>query len=70
MDSFRKYLNEEISKDLSNAKSSYADELEAIGKYTKQIRECKDSSLKRILEHNLKEEKDHAKELKKWIDAQ
>ena len=69
MKSFSRYIGEDTNKDLVNARSSYQDELEAIDKYTTQIAECQDKDLKKILEHNLGEEKDHAAALKKWIEG-
>lgn len=68
MKNFRSFIKEDTNKDHANAQVSYDEELKAIKDYTKRIAECEDAELKKVFEHNLKEEKDHAAGLKKWLD--
>jgi len=46
--------------DLERARQSLREELEAINYYQERIDATPDESLKRILEHNMNEEKEHA----------
>jgi uncharacterized protein len=53
--------------DLERARQSLREELEAINYYQERIDATRDESLKRILEHNMNEEKEHAAMLMEWI---
>jgi uncharacterized protein len=53
--------------DLERARQSLREELEAINYYQERIDATPDESLKRILEHNMNEEKEHAAMLMEWI---
>jgi hypothetical protein len=53
--------------DLERARQSLWEELEAINYYQERIDATRDESLKRILEHNMNEEKEHAAMLMEWI---
>ena len=55
------------TKDLERARQSLIEELEAINWYQERVENCKDRGLKRILEHNRDEEKEHAAMLMEWI---
>ncbi len=54
-------------KDLERARQSLIEEFEAINWYQQRADSCSDSELKRILEHNRDEEKEHAAMLMEWI---
>ncbi len=62
----RENLSEE-TKDLERARKSLCEELEAINWYQERVEVCRDKDLKRILEHNRDEEKEHAAMLMEWI---
>jgi len=62
----RENLTEE-TKDLERARLSLIEELEAINWYQERIENVKNSDLKKILEHNRDEEKEHASMLIEWI---
>jgi hypothetical protein len=53
--------------DMKRAIDSLKEELEAIDWYNQRADVCKDKELKGILEHNSKEEKEHAAMLIEWI---
>lgn len=53
--------------DLERARTSLREELEAIDYYQERIDATKDASLKKILEHNMIEEKEHVAMLIEWI---
>ena len=53
--------------DLKKARQSLIEELEAINWYETRIEDVKDAELKKILEHNRDEEKEHAAMLLEWI---
>jgi hypothetical protein len=53
--------------DLERARKSLREELEAIDFYQERIDATKDESLKKILAHNMNEEKEHAAMLIEWI---
>jgi len=53
--------------DLKKARQSLIEELEAINWYETRIEETKNPELKKILEHNRDEEKEHAAMLINWI---
>ena len=57
----------EESKKLERARQSLIEELEAINWYQERIEVSKDESLRKILEHNRDEEKEHAAILMEWI---
>ena len=52
---------------LHHAISSLMEELEAVDWYNQRVDACKDEELKRILEHNRDEEKEHAAMVLEWI---
>ncbi len=62
----RKNLSEE-TKDLERARQSLIEELEAINWYQERIEVAKNKDLKKILEHNRDEEKEHAAMLIEWL---
>jgi hypothetical protein len=62
----RENLSEE-TKNLERARQSLVEELEAINWYQERVEVTKDEELKRILEHNRDEEKEHAAMLIGWI---
>jgi len=55
------------AQDLERARQSLIEELDAINKYQERVENCKDKELKRILEHNRDEEKEHTAMLMEWI---
>ncbi len=57
----------ESTKDLERARKSLMEELEAINWYQERVENCKDAELKKILEHNRDEEKEHTAMLIEWI---
>jgi len=61
----RKILKDE-TLDLERARQSLIEEFEAINWYQERIEATKNGSLKKILEHNRDEEKEHAM-LMEWI---
>ena len=63
-------LYEELSdetKDMHRAIVSLMEELEAVDWYNQRVDCCKDEALKKILEHNRDEEKEHAAMILEWI---
>ncbi len=62
----RENLTDE-TKDLERARKSLMEEFEAINWYQERIENVKNSELKKILEHNRDEEKEHAAMLMEWI---
>jgi len=50
----------EYTRNLERARQSLIEELDAINKYQERIDNCKDKELKKVLEHNRDEEKEHA----------
>jgi hypothetical protein len=46
---------------------SLMEELEAVDWYNQRVDACKDAELRRILEHNRDEEKEHAAMVLEWI---
>lgn len=50
----------QVDKDLERARQSLIEELEAINWYQQRSQSSKNSKLKKILEHNRDEEKEHA----------
>ena len=61
------YSGEVEDTDLKKARQSLIEELEAINWYEKRIEETKDPELRKILEHNRDEEKEHVAMLLEWI---
>ncbi len=57
----------ENSKDLEMARQSLIEELQAIDWYRERIEQTKDTELKKLLEHNETEEKEHAAMLIEYI---
>ncbi|MCX6816138.1 MAG: ferritin [Candidatus Aenigmarchaeota archaeon] len=55
------------TKDLERARKSLMEELEAINWYQERAENTKNAELKRIIEHNRDEEKEHAAMLFEWI---
>ena len=53
--------------DLERARKSLREELEAIDFYQERIDAANDEALKKILAHNMNEEKEHAAMLIEWI---
>ena len=61
---------EELSaetRDMHRAIISLMEELEAVDWYNQRVDTCRDEELKRILEHNRDEEKEHAAMVLEWI---
>lgn len=61
------YSKEVENTDLKMARQSLIEELEAINWYETRIASAKDPKLKKILEHNRDEEKEHVAMLMEWI---
>ena len=61
------YSKETENTDLKKARQSVIEELEAINWYETRIEETNDEELKKILEHNRNEEKEHTAMLIEWI---
>jgi ferritin-like protein len=53
--------------DMHRAITSLMEELEAVDWYNQRVDACSDPELKRILEHNRDEEKEHAAMVLEWI---
>jgi len=63
-------LFETLGEELKNqirVRRSLREELEAIDLYDERIAQTKDKELKRILEHNRDEEKEHVAMLMEWL---
>jgi len=61
---------EELSaetREMHRAIISLMEELEAVDWYNQRVDACQDEELKRILEHNRDEEKEHAAMVLEWI---
>ena len=54
-------------EELEFARVSLTEELGAIDNYQKRIDAAKDNELKRILQHNMDEEKEHVAMLMEWL---
>jgi hypothetical protein len=61
------YSSDVENTDLKKARSSLVEELEAINWYETRIEAVQDAALKKVLEHNRDEEKEHAAMLMEWI---
>jgi hypothetical protein len=57
----------EATRDMHRAIVSLMEELEAVDWYSQRAEACKDAELRRILEHNRDEEKEHAAMVLEWI---
>lgn len=55
------------ARDMHRAIVSLMEELEAVDWYNQRVDVCKDQTLKKILQHNADEEKEHAAMLLEWI---
>jgi hypothetical protein len=53
--------------DLERVRKSLREELEAIDFYQERIDATQDASLKKLLEHNMNEEKEHVAMLVEWL---
>jgi hypothetical protein len=62
---YEKY--EDLTWNLEKARQSLIEELEAINWYQERIDASQDESLRKILEHNRDEEKEHVAMLIEWI---
>ncbi len=60
----------EKTRDMHRAITSLMEELEAVDWYNQRVDVCTDPELKRILEHNRDEEKEHAVMVLEWIRRQ
>jgi hypothetical protein len=54
-------------QDLEFARISICEELVAIDNYQKRIDTSKDEKLKKVLQHNMNEEKEHVAMLMEWL---
>ncbi|MFH8080894.1 MAG: ferritin [Candidatus Aenigmatarchaeota archaeon] len=61
------YSKEIENTDIKKARQSLIEEIEAVNWYETRIENVKDPELKRILEHNRDEEKEHIAMLLEWI---
>jgi uncharacterized protein len=61
------YAKEVEDSDLKKARQSLIEELEAINWYETRIESAESADLKKILEHNRDEEKEHVAMLMEWI---
>ena len=61
------YAKEVENTDLKKARQSMIEELEAINWYETRVEDAQDDELKKILEHNRDEEKEHAAMLMEWL---
>lgn len=57
----------DATRDMHRAIVSLMEELEAVDWYNQRVDACKDKELKKILEHNRDEEKEHAAMVLEWI---
>ncbi len=57
----------ERTKDLERARQSMIEEIEAINWYEERVDATKDEELKKILQHNANEEKEHMAMLLEWV---
>ncbi len=58
------------TRDMHRAIVSLMEELEAVDWYNQRVDACENPELKRILEHNRDEEKEHAAMVIEWIRRQ
>lgn len=66
---YHENINEltDATRDMHRAIASLMEELEAVDWYQQRVDACKDPELRRILEHNRDEEKEHAAMTLEWI---
>ena len=57
----------EKTRNLERARQSLIEELEAINWYEQRVELTEDESLKKILQHNMDEEKEHVAMLIEWL---
>jgi ferritin-like protein len=57
----------DATRDMHRAIASLMEELEAVDWYSQRAEACRDAELRRILEHNRDEEKEHAAMVLEWI---
>ncbi len=57
----------EKHEDWAMARQSLIEELDAINKYQMRIDATDDESLKKVLQHNMDEEKEHVAMLVEWL---
>lgn len=57
----------ETTKDYHRAVVSLIEEMEAVDWYNQRIDVCRDDNLRKILEHNRDEEKEHAAMIIEWL---
>ncbi len=60
---------DDLAKNLSRARQSLIEELDAINLYEERIQASQDEELKRVLAHNRDEEKEHAAMLINYLRA-
>lgn len=53
--------------DFKMARQSLIEELQAINWYEERVRKVKDKKLRKVLEHNMNEEKEHVAMLMEWL---
>jgi hypothetical protein len=56
-----------LTQDMNRAIDSLREEFEAVDWYGQRAEACTDENLKKILVHNMNEEKEHAMMLLEWI---
>jgi hypothetical protein len=61
------YSQETETTDLKKARGSLIEELEAINWYETRLEKVQDAALRKVIEHNRDEEKEHAAMLIEWI---
>ena len=66
-DAHKNWELSETEKELEFARNSLSEELGAINNYAARIAETKNKDLKKILLHNMNEEKEHVAMLVEWI---
>jgi hypothetical protein len=67
VDEHKNWKMDKKSVELEFARNSLREELEAVNNYEARAAETEDSELKRILIHNMDEEKEHVAMLVEWI---
>ena len=55
------------NQELEFARISLCEELQAIDNYQRRIDAAKDEELKKVLQHNMDEEKEHVAMLMEWL---
>ncbi len=66
-DAHKNWKLSEKDLDLEFARNSLIEELEAVNNYAARLAEAKDEELKKILLHNMNEEKEHVAMLVEWL---